>query len=297
MAAPTVTSVTPATDDYLGGAAVLITGTNFTGATAVLFGTTSTTDFTIVSATSIVVTAPAHDAGEVSVEVTNADGTSENEVAFTYTGTAVMFSIAEARAFDKAQLTSATTFSNNTISAKEIAIRARFERLIGVRLTPTTHTEYYDGDGTDTLVLLHHNPWAEATPRPVTLTSVTVIATDDTETDFTATELSNIVKYPDRLVRRSGVFTSGHRNIKVVYQTGYVTCPEDLKKAALQVLVLPQPDGLMPSAVSSYSTEGMDGQVNWMRTKDPDRGRWFGNELADGPIREHRYLEMLPGIA
>ncbi len=297
MAAPTVTSVTPATDDYLGGAAVLITGTNFTGATVVLFGTTSTTDFTVVDSTHIACTAPAHDAGAVAVEVTNADGTSDNDVAFTYTGSAVLFSIAEARAFDKAQLNSATTYPNTMISAKEIAVRTKFERIIGVSLTSTTSTEYYDGDGTDTLLLHHHNPWAEATPRSVTLTSVTVIATDDTETAFTASELSDIVKYPDKLVRRSGCFTSGNRNIKVVYTHGYTSVPDDIKQAALQVLTLPQPDGLMPAPVSSYATEGMDGQVNWARVKDPDRGRWYGNELIDATLREHRNIESLLGIA
>ena len=42
-----------------GGTAVTITGTNFTGATAVKFGTTAATTFTVNSATSITATAPA----------------------------------------------------------------------------------------------------------------------------------------------------------------------------------------------------------------------------------------------
>lgn len=297
MAAPTVTSVTPATDDILGGAAVLITGTNFTGATAVLFGTTSTTDFTVVDATHIACTVPAHDAGEVTVEVTNTDGTSDNDVTFTYTGSAVLFSIAEARAYDKAALSSATVYPNDTISAKEIAIRAKFERIIGVSLTSTTSTEYYDGDGTDTLILSHHNPWAEATPRSVMLTSVTVIATDDTETAFTASELADVVKYPDRLVRRSGWFTSGNRNIKVVYTHGYTAVPDDIKQAALQVLLLAPPDGLVPSSAPSYAFEGSEGSINWARIKDPARGRWYGNELIDATLREHRSIETGLGIA
>jgi hypothetical protein len=178
-----------------------------------------------------------------------------------------------------------------------VAIRAKFERILGVALVTTTSTEYYDGDGTNVLVLAHHMPWADSTPSPVTLTSVTVIATDDTETAFTVAELADIVKYPDRLVRRSGTFTSGHRNIKVIYSHGYVNCPDDIKQAALQVIVSPPPDGLVPSPVSSYATEGMDGQINWARVKDPDRGRWYGNELVDGVLREHRSIETMPGIA
>lgn len=208
-----------------------------------------------------------------------------------------LFTPAEARAYDKDQLTSAALFPDATITAKEIAIRARFERIIGVCLYTTTHTEYYDGDGTDTLRLGHHMPWASATPSPVTLTSVTVIGTDDTETAFTTDELADVVKYSYKLVRRSGIFAQGNRNIKVVYQTGYTTAPDDIKQAALQVLLLPPPDGLVSSSVPSYATGGSESGVNWARVKDSGRGRWYGNELIDAVLREHRDLETLPGHA
>lgn len=208
-----------------------------------------------------------------------------------------IFTIAEARAFDKGQLTSPTRFSDIMVAAKEVAIRAKFERVIGVALIPTTYTDYLDGDGTDTLYLPHHNPWGESTPRPVEVTSVTVIGADDTETDFTADELSDLVCYPHKLVRRSGYFAAGLRNIKVVYKAGYITCPDDIKQAALQVIVLPQPDGLMPAAVSAYAGEGDDGGIKWTRVKDPSRGRWYGNELVDAILREHRAIEEPPRIA
>lgn len=297
MAAPTVTSVTPNTGSYLGGTTVLIVGTGFTAATAVTIGGQSC-DFEISSATLLAATTPAADAGAAAVVVTNVDGSSSDDVDFTYTGGPGMFSVAEARAFDKADLASTTVYTAAAIIAKEAAIRAKFERIIGVAMLPTTSTEYYDGDGTDTLYLAHHNPWSESTPRPVTLTSVTVIATDDTETAFTADELADVVKYPDRLVRRSGTFTAGHRNIKVVYAHGYATTPDDIKQAGLQVIVLPPPDGLKPSSVTSYATGGSDesGQVNWARVKDPGRGRWYGHESIDAVLREYRDREMLPGI-
>ncbi len=273
MAAPTVTSVTPATDDHLGGAAVLISGTNLTGATRVLFGSTATTDFTVVSSTEIVVTAPAHEAGMVTVAVTTADGTSADAVTFTYTGTAALFSVSEARAFYRGELSSAVVYSDARISSKEADIRSKFERIIGAALTPTISTEYYDGDGTDTLYLTHHNPWAEATPRAVTLTSVTVIATDDTETAFTAAELADVVTYPHKLVRRSGVFERGVRNIKVVYTHGYETVPDDIKTAALHACV----QELMPTNLPASVIDGAEGAINWSRVKDPGRGRWYGN--------------------
>lgn len=208
-----------------------------------------------------------------------------------------IFTVAEARAYDKRFLENTALYADAAITAKEVAIRVKFERVLGVALSATDYTEYYDGDGTDTLYLDHHNPWSEATPRPVTLTSVTVIDTDDAETDFTATELANVVKYPHKLVRRSGYFTIGHRNIKVVYTAGFTTVPDDIKQAALQVMVLPPPDGLIPSSVPSYATEGADGTINWSRVKDPARGRWYGHESIDAVLREHRHVETLPGIA
>ena len=56
---PTVASITPATGPAAGGTSVTITGTLFTGATAVKFGATNATSFTFNSATSITATSPA----------------------------------------------------------------------------------------------------------------------------------------------------------------------------------------------------------------------------------------------
>lgn len=205
----------------------------------------------------------------------------------------VIFSAAEARAFDKKQLANAQTYPDATIVAQEVAIRARFERIIGVRLIAAANTEYYDGDGTATLYLRQHNPFAEATPRSVTLTSVTTIATDDTETALTAPELTNVVKYPDKLVRRSGYFTAGSRNIKVVYTTGYVTVPVDIKTAALWACV----QELIPTSLPSSVIDGADGTINWSRVKDPSRGRYYGNEAIDSVLREHQMIESIMGVA
>jgi hypothetical protein len=292
MAAPTVTSVSPSYGGAAGGDSVTITGTNFTAATAVKFGSTNATAYTVVGATSITATTPAGTPGKVHVYVTNVDGTNTASDADYYEFVG-LFSLAEARAFDKGQVANTALYSDATVAAKEAAIRARFERIIGTALLPTAHTEYYDGDGSSKLYLAHHNPWLEATPRPVTLTSVTTIASDDTETAFTASELSNVVKYPHKLVRRSGAFASGYRNIKVVYTTGYVTCPADIKMAALLACV----QELVPTNIPSSVTDGMDGTINWSRVKDPARGRWYGNESIDAVLREHRAAEMGFGIA
>jgi len=106
-----------------------------------------------------------------------------------------------------------------------------------------------------------------------------------------------VVKYSDKLYRRSGTFPIGHQNIKVVYTTGYTSIPEDIKNAALQVLLMSPPDGLIPSSIPSSAIGGTDGSINWARIKDPDRGRFYGHEVVDSILREHRALESLPGLA
>jgi hypothetical protein len=86
-AAPAVTGVTPNTGLSTGGAAVTLTGSGFTGATAVNFGAVAATAFTVLSDTALLATAPAQAAGTVDVKVTTYSGTSSTSAAdqFTYT--------------------------------------------------------------------------------------------------------------------------------------------------------------------------------------------------------------------
>ncbi|MBC6981447.1 S-layer family protein, partial [Caulobacter sp. 17J80-11] len=84
-AAPTVTSISPTAGPTSGGTTVVITGTNLSGATAVVFGATAATAYTINSATQITATAPAGSAGTVDVRVTTAGGTSATSAADQFT--------------------------------------------------------------------------------------------------------------------------------------------------------------------------------------------------------------------
>ncbi len=87
-ATPTVTGVSPSVGSTSGGTSVTLTGTNFTGATAVYFGTAAASAFTVVSPTSMTATAPAGVAGTVDITVTTPGGTSAESSAdrYTYTG-------------------------------------------------------------------------------------------------------------------------------------------------------------------------------------------------------------------
>jgi IPT/TIG domain len=74
-ATPTVTSISPNVGTTAGGTSVAITGTNFTGTTAVSFGGTAAASFTVNNATSITATSAAG-TGTVDITVTNPSGTS-----------------------------------------------------------------------------------------------------------------------------------------------------------------------------------------------------------------------------
>ena len=56
--APAITGLAPTSGPAAGGTSVIITGTNFTGATAVTFGGTLATSFTVNSATQITAVSP-----------------------------------------------------------------------------------------------------------------------------------------------------------------------------------------------------------------------------------------------
>jgi len=84
-AAPTITGISPSSGPEAGGTSVTITGTNFTGATAVKFGDSNAT-YSVNSATQIIAVAPAG-TGTVHVTVTAPGGTSATSSTdrFTYT--------------------------------------------------------------------------------------------------------------------------------------------------------------------------------------------------------------------
>ncbi|MBA0083742.1 MAG: IPT/TIG domain-containing protein [Acidobacteria bacterium Pan2503] len=83
--APTVTAVSPNSGPAAGGTSVAITGTTFTGATAVKFGATNAASFLVNSPTSITATSPAHALGAVDITVTTPPGTSATSGADVFT--------------------------------------------------------------------------------------------------------------------------------------------------------------------------------------------------------------------
>jgi hypothetical protein len=85
---PVIYSASPNNGSTAGGELVTITGTGFTtvtGATGVKFGSTNATNYTVVSDSKIVATAPANTAGAKDIVVTNGVGASTTGTgAYTY---------------------------------------------------------------------------------------------------------------------------------------------------------------------------------------------------------------------
>jgi hypothetical protein len=80
----TSATVSPNTGTELGGTTVTLTGTHFSQATQVKFGTKVATNLTVVSANSISVTTPANAPGVVDVSIISPSGTRVFSGAFTY---------------------------------------------------------------------------------------------------------------------------------------------------------------------------------------------------------------------
>ncbi len=82
---PSVTLLSPAAGAAAGGNTVVITGANFTGATAVMFGSSNVTSYVVNSSTQITAVAPPGSAGTtVDVRVSTAAGTSSTSDASKY---------------------------------------------------------------------------------------------------------------------------------------------------------------------------------------------------------------------
>jgi hypothetical protein len=84
--APSIASITPTHGAPAGGTMVTITGADFEKATAVEFGATPATAYTVDSEGQITVIAPAHEAGAAPISVTTIAGTGTSSQSFTYDG-------------------------------------------------------------------------------------------------------------------------------------------------------------------------------------------------------------------
>lgn len=283
MAVPVVTSIAPGNGPPAGGTVVSITGTNLAAATGVSFGATPAAVFASLSATQVVANAPAG-TGTVNVTVTTAGGTSATSAADQFLYVAGLFSVAEARAFDKGQI-SVEDFSDAAITAKEAEVREFLERVCGVNFIPTVHTdEYHNGDWSYSLAL----DW----PLVTSVTAVSLRA-DTTWTALTAGQLTYLQPSDTGILyREDGVWPAGFRNVKVTYTAGWAAVPLEIKRAALVIAATDLPTSNVPWSADSYEAGGMD--VSYAQG-DGFNDAW--HRVAEVRRAIRLYSLRLPGVA
>jgi len=163
-----------------------------------------------------------------------------------------LFSTAEARAFDKGQLASASDYPDDVITAKEQEIREWFTRVCGVDFVQASHTEYHDGDGSDWLVLR----W----PKVVSVTDVKVDGVSMAAEEIDAGDYGCGLAVDEDagiVTRRSGTFAAGWRNVQVTYTAGYEYVPRLIKRAALMIAVSELPATNVSFSADDYDAGGM----------------------------------------
>jgi hypothetical protein len=169
--APAVTSVTGGPASTAGGIPITISGTNFTGATSVLFGSVPA-DFTVLSDTSILATAPAQAAGSAPVDVT----------VTTYTGTSAASTNDQVtyQAAAVPSVSGVTPNSGSTGGGSVVYISgSHFTGAIDVRFSGVSALSFsVDSDGQITAVVPPQAP----NPLLVDITVVTFSGTSPTST-------------------------------------------------------------------------------------------------------------------
>jgi hypothetical protein len=98
------------------------------------------------------------------------------------------------------------------------------------RLLSTSRTEYYDGDGTDTL-------YVKAYP----ISAVTSIYVDP-DRDYTSSDLLDTDDYvyyenDGKICTDGALFTGGRKSVKVTYTGGYTSVPADLQQAVKELVL------------------------------------------------------------
>jgi uncharacterized phiE125 gp8 family phage protein len=101
-------------------------------------------------------------------------------------------------------------------------------------LKAADYTEYYDGDGTNTLVL-----------RKYPINTVASIY-DDVAREFGADSLIDSTDYlidndeemgTVRLFQNTTIFARGIKNVKITYNAGYATIPKDAERACILLVI------------------------------------------------------------
>jgi uncharacterized protein YhjY with autotransporter beta-barrel domain len=171
VAKPVVSSISPTSGPVAGGTSVIITGTGFSGTTAVTFGATAASGFTVNSATQITATAPPGVAGTVDVSVTTAGGTSSTSAAdqFTFVAAPVAGAVSATVAYGSSANPITLVLSGGTATSVAVASAAAHGTATASGTTISyTPTAGYGGG--DSFTYTATNGSGTSAPATVTIT-------------------------------------------------------------------------------------------------------------------------------
>ncbi|MDZ5637369.1 beta strand repeat-containing protein, partial [Janthinobacterium sp. GMG1] len=171
VAAPVVSSISPTSGPTTGGGAVIISGSNFGGTTAVTFGATAATGYTVNSATQITATAPPRVAGTIDVRVTTAGGTSTTGVAdqFTYFAAPVAGAVSATVAYGSSANPITLNLSGGAATSVAVASGASHGTATASG-TSITYTPTAGYGGPDSFTYTASNGAGTSVPATVTIT-------------------------------------------------------------------------------------------------------------------------------
>jgi hypothetical protein len=197
----------------------------------------------------------------------------------------VLFSLAEARAFDGGALASSATFPDAAILAARDRIADAFAGICGVAFGARYARDVLDGDGSESIRV--------AQQRILSVLAVAVRGADGW-TPFSAEELADVLVYPTGLLYRErlGSFPRGRRNVEVVYEHGLQPVPAEVRLAALRLLC----DQLVKSPLDDRATSQAGEFGTFSLATAGRHGSYFGLPLVDEVLHRYR-AERLPVVA
>ena len=171
-----------------------------------------------------------------------------------------LITLAQAKAFLK--IPNGTTAEDVIISDLVNNASQQAAQYCGRRFVSETYTEYYDGDGSDKLIVKNYP-----------IISVTSLH-DDTnrlfqsysEIDVSANVLLESGAGIVRLWNEYSAFSKGKANIKIVYVAGYTTIPYSLQHAALLIVMY------------TYKRQYQDQRIGLQSETIGDRNMTYSNE-------------------
>lgn len=197
----------------------------------------------------------------------------------------VLFTLAQARAWDGGALGSKERYPDATVLEARDRVAEAFEDICGVSFGTRGTRETLDGTGGDTA-------WLSRMECQAVSAAATRDAGGTTWTALTASELADCLLWPNgKLVRESlGTWPAGSRNVRVDYTHGHARVPLEIREAALMVVR----ERLTGTDLPRNSLTQVN-ELGTFRLATPgERGAWFGIPVVDEALR--RYRRRLPGV-